>query len=79
VLVDICLDLGIVPEQMDRDTWEELIRDLFLYRGKLPALLHRRESSLSTSSGSVPAIPLAASPARPEEAPARPEVHPSDN
>ncbi len=44
VLVDICLDLGIVPEQMDRETWEELIRDLFLYRGKLLTLLHRRET-----------------------------------
>jgi hypothetical protein len=29
---------------MDRETWEELIRDLFLYRGKLLTLLHRRES-----------------------------------
>ena len=44
VLIDICLDLGIVPEQMNRETWEELIRDLFLYRGKLLTLLHRRES-----------------------------------
>ena len=44
LLVDICLDLGIVVEQMDRETWEELIRDFFLYRGKLPILLHRRES-----------------------------------
>jgi hypothetical protein len=44
VLVDICLDLGIVPEQMDRETWEELIGDLFLYGGKLLTLLNRRES-----------------------------------
>jgi len=44
VLVDICLDLGIVPEQMDLETWDELIRALVLYRGKLLILLHRRES-----------------------------------
>jgi hypothetical protein len=45
---------------MDRDTWDELIRDLFLYRGKLPTRCTDARASLSTSSGSVPAIPLAA-------------------
>jgi hypothetical protein len=44
LLVDICLDLGIVPEQMDCETWEELISDLFLYGGKQLTLLNRRES-----------------------------------
>ncbi len=42
VLVDICLDLGIVPGQMDHATWEELRRDLILYGGNLATLLFRR-------------------------------------
>ena len=29
---------------MDLDTWDKLIRDLFLYCGKLLTLLNRRES-----------------------------------
>ncbi len=43
VLVDICLDLGIVPGQMDHATWDELRRDLILYGGNLATLVFRRE------------------------------------
>ncbi len=43
VLVDICLDLGIVPGQMDHATWDELRRDLILYGGNLATVLFRRE------------------------------------
>ncbi len=43
VLVDICLDLGIVPGQMDHATWDELRRDLILYGGSLTTLLFKRE------------------------------------
>ena len=38
VLVDICLDLGIVPAQMDRDTREELRDAVMDYRGSLCTL-----------------------------------------
>ncbi|HEX5327905.1 MAG TPA: hypothetical protein VFW75_14655 [Acetobacteraceae bacterium] len=43
VLVDICLDLGIVPGQMDRATWDELFRDIIWYGGSLTTLLLRRQ------------------------------------
>ncbi len=39
VLVDICLDLGIVPGQLDPATWDELRRDLILYGGSLTTLV----------------------------------------
>jgi hypothetical protein len=39
ILVDICLDLGIVPGQMDRATWDELSLALALYGGNLATLL----------------------------------------
>ncbi len=43
VLVDICLDLGIVLGQMDRATWDELRLDIILYGGSLTTLLFKRE------------------------------------
>ena len=35
VLVDICLDLGIVPNQMDRATWNQLHDSIISYGGDL--------------------------------------------
>jgi len=43
VLVDICLDLGIVPGQMDPATSNELRLAVMLYGGNLAHLLSRRE------------------------------------
>ncbi len=43
VLVDICLDLGIVVGQMDRATWDELRLALILYGGSLTTLVVKRE------------------------------------
>jgi hypothetical protein len=39
ILVDICLDLGIIPGQMDRASWNELVQDLTLYSRDLENLL----------------------------------------
>jgi hypothetical protein len=39
VLVDICLDLGIIPGQMDPASWTELGEALSLYHGDLENLL----------------------------------------
>jgi len=39
ILVDICLDLGIIPGQMDPASWNELARDLTLYGGDLENLV----------------------------------------
>jgi hypothetical protein len=33
ILLDICLDLGIAPAQMDRATWDELHLAITLYGG----------------------------------------------
>ena len=44
VLADICLDLGIVPDQMDRATWDELRRALSLHGGNPADLMVRCES-----------------------------------
>ncbi len=43
VLVDICLDLGIAPGQMDRATWDELSRAVIDYGGNLVTLIFSRE------------------------------------
>ncbi|HEX5328218.1 MAG TPA: hypothetical protein VFW75_16235 [Acetobacteraceae bacterium] len=43
VLVDICLDLGIMPGQMDRATWDELFGAIIEYGGSLVTLLLRRQ------------------------------------
>jgi hypothetical protein len=48
-LVDICLDLGIVPGQMDRATWDELRLALAVYGGSLPALLIKRADKLRSA------------------------------
>ena len=42
VLADICRDLGIEPEQLDRVAWIELCRDIIDYRGNLVTLLCTR-------------------------------------
>ncbi|HEX5326125.1 MAG TPA: hypothetical protein VFW75_05620, partial [Acetobacteraceae bacterium] len=59
VLVDILLDLGIVPGQMDRATWDELFQDIILYGGSLTTLLLRGQGKLcdrypSGSAGGIP-------------------------
>jgi len=43
VLVDICLDLGIIPGQMDPASWNELGQDLAQYGGDLSNLLVWRQ------------------------------------
>jgi len=42
VLVDICLDLGIIPGQMDPASWNELGSALALYGGDLSTLVRAR-------------------------------------
>ncbi len=44
VLVDICLDLGIAPGQMDRATWDELSGAVIEYGGNLVTLIFSRFS-----------------------------------
>jgi hypothetical protein len=44
VLAEICLDLGIVPGQMDRSAWDELRRAVILYGGSLATLIIKRDS-----------------------------------
>ncbi len=43
VLVDICLDLGIAPGQMDRATWDELSGAVIEYGGSLVTLMFSRK------------------------------------
>ncbi len=43
VLVDICHDLGIVPGQMNRASWDELCREIIEYGGNLAALVSGRQ------------------------------------
>jgi len=64
VLADICLDLGIVPEQMDRATWDELRRALYLYGGNPATLMVRCESRPRSrlSAASISPIPIAGQP-----------------
>ena len=62
ILLDICLDLGIVPAQMDPVTWDELRLAITLYGGD-PATLEARgvdsaDPTGSPSSGHRP-IPVA--------------------
>ncbi len=61
VLVDICLDLGIVPGQMDYATWDELRRDLIEYGGNLATLVlsseRKRRSAVLTGSPSPSGSP----------------------
>ncbi len=47
VLVDICLDLGIVPGQMDRATWDELCLVLIGHGGSLARLLFPKDKRRS--------------------------------
>jgi hypothetical protein len=42
VLVDICLDLGVIPGQMDPESWNELGQALSLYGGDLKNLVVAR-------------------------------------
>ncbi len=64
VLVEICLDLGIVPGQMNRATWDELCLALIEYGGNLATLAlpnqrKRRSADLAASpSGSPKFIPI---------------------
>ena len=45
ILVDICLDLGIVPALMDPATWDELCQAIILYGGDPARLLARAVDS----------------------------------
>jgi hypothetical protein len=64
VLVDICLDLGIVPGQMDYATWDELRRDIIEYGGSLVTLLcsrarnHRSAIRTGSPSPGLASIPI---------------------
>jgi len=65
VLVDICLDLGIVPDQMDWTTWDELRRALSLHDGNPANLMVRCESRpprSRLSAASLSPIPIAGQP-----------------
>ena len=44
VLVEICLDLGILPGHLDPATWHELRRQIIEYGGSLPTLVLRRQA-----------------------------------
>ncbi len=57
VLVDICLDLGIAPGQMDRATWDELRDAVIEYGGSLVTLLFSRaRRQLSANPAASPDI-----------------------
>jgi hypothetical protein len=63
VLVEICHDLGIVPAQMDRATWDALRRDIMLYGGSLARLVlpkyRRRSANTAGKPGATfPPIPI---------------------
>ncbi len=64
VLVDICLDLGIVPGQMNRATWDELCLALIDYGGNLATLAlpnqrkRRSADPAGSPSGSPTFIPI---------------------
>jgi hypothetical protein len=74
VLVEICHDLGIVPAQMDRASWDELRHDVMMYGGSLARLVllkykrHSanpgarvgRKTSGHSASPSFPPIPITA-------------------
>ncbi len=57
VLVDICLDLGIVPGQMDRATWEELHHEIIEYGGSLVTLLFQRQNQRRSLDPASPLTP----------------------
>jgi len=57
VLVDICLDLSIVPDQMDRATWNELRRHIIEYGGNLGTLVLSRLRSFDPAASHTD-IPL---------------------
>ncbi len=64
VLVEICLDLGIVPGQMNRATWDELCLALIDYGGNLATLAlpnqrkRRSADPAGSPSGSPTFIPI---------------------
>ncbi len=66
VLVEICLDLGIVPGQMNRATWDELCLALIEYGGNLATLaLPNQRKRRSANPGGSPRfspIPIAGQP-----------------
>jgi hypothetical protein len=53
ILLDICLDLGIVPDLMDPATWEELRHAITLYGGDPTPLLAGIDSTNPTASTDV--------------------------
>ena len=46
ILFDVCVDLGVVPQQMDPATWDELRRAIALY-GADPAPFEARHLDLA--------------------------------
>jgi hypothetical protein len=64
VLADICLDLGIVPDQMDYATWDELRRAVSLHGGNPANLTVRcqRKPRAPLSAADIIPIPLAGQP-----------------
>ena len=64
VLADICLDLGIVPDQMDYATWDELRRAVSLHGGNPANLTVRceRRPRAPLSAADIIPIPLAGQP-----------------
>ncbi len=75
VLVDICLDLGIAPGQMDRATWDELSRAVIEYGGSLVTLMFSRFSRKLSQLSAETSVPFP-SPARPSFPPGPQRVPP---
>jgi len=69
VLVDICLDLGIIPGQMDPASWGELGHALALYGGDLATLAR---GACGPATPAPPAVPPPAPAPCPFTSPARP-------
>jgi len=72
ILVDICLDLGIEPDQLDQRAWVELYRDIIDYRCNLVTFLSTRwhrsaDPAPGTNFSPIPGRPTF--PARPAPSP----------
>ena len=64
VIVDICRDLGIVPGQMDRANWDELVNAIVAYGGSLSRYF--KDVINRCLGGPIPGCPAIAPQARPK-------------
>ena len=64
VIVDICRDLGIVPGQMDRANWDELVHAIIAYGGSLSRYF--KDVINRCFGGPIPGCPAIAPQARPK-------------